>query len=66
MAAGDDIASASTTAASASPRLPARGGVRLRTLVLIRWAAVAGWLRPIPTEPKKPESTTSAAATPGR
>ena len=30
--------------ASSSPGLPPRGGVRLRTLVLIRWAAVAGQL----------------------
>ena len=29
---------------AASPGLPPRGGVRLRTLVLIRWAAVAGQL----------------------
>jgi two-component system, sensor histidine kinase RegB len=28
--------------AAASPSLPSRGGVRLRALVLIRWAAVAG------------------------
>jgi two-component system sensor histidine kinase RegB len=28
--------------AASSPGLPPRGGVRLRTLVLIRWAAVAG------------------------
>src|SRR5690242_21459167 len=47
MAARDELnASASTTSVPAvpSPRLPARGGVRLRTLVLIRWAAVAGQL----------------------
>jgi two-component system, sensor histidine kinase RegB len=30
--------------AAASPALPPRGGVRLRALVLIRWAAVAGQL----------------------
>ena len=30
--------------AAASPGLPPRGGVRLRALVLIRWAAVAGQL----------------------
>jgi two-component system sensor histidine kinase RegB len=30
--------------ATSSPGLPPRGGVRLRTLVLIRWAAVAGQL----------------------
>ena len=30
--------------AASSPGLPPRGGVRLRTLVLIRWAAVAGQL----------------------
>ena len=45
MAARDDLnASASIPPAPAVPssRLPARGGVRLRTLVLIRWAAVAG------------------------
>jgi two-component system sensor histidine kinase RegB len=30
--------------AAASPTLPPRGGVRLRALVLIRWAAVAGQL----------------------
>src|SRR6185369_7955617 len=34
----------STPLASSSPGLPPRGGVRLRTLVLIRWAAVAGQL----------------------
>ncbi len=31
-------------AAAASPTLPPRGGVRLRALVLIRWAAVTGQL----------------------
>jgi two-component system sensor histidine kinase RegB len=31
-------------AGAVSPGLPPRGGVRLRTLVLIRWAAVAGQL----------------------
>src|SRR6185436_3187426 len=30
--------------ATSSPGLPPRGGVRLRTLVLMRWAAVAGQL----------------------
>src|SRR6185369_15609037 len=30
--------------ATSSPGLPPRGGVRLRTLVLIRWAAVSGQL----------------------
>lgn len=33
-----------TPLASSSPGLPLRGGVRLRVLVLIRWAAVAGQL----------------------
>ncbi|MBS0224606.1 MAG: ActS/PrrB/RegB family redox-sensitive histidine kinase [Proteobacteria bacterium] len=33
-----------TPLAAASPTLPPRGGVRLRALVLIRWAAVAGQL----------------------
>ncbi|HZQ00062.1 MAG TPA: ActS/PrrB/RegB family redox-sensitive histidine kinase [Reyranella sp.] len=44
MAARDELAQSASTSvtAAASPRLPARGGVRLRTLVLIRWAAVAG------------------------
>jgi two-component system sensor histidine kinase RegB len=44
VAAGDELASAPSQPGAASPRLPARGGVRLRTLVLIRWAAVAGQL----------------------
>ena len=45
MAARELNASASTSMPVVmSPRLPARGGVRLRTLVLIRWAAVAGQL----------------------
>jgi len=34
----------SALAAAASPTLPPRGGVRLRALVLIRWAAVTGQL----------------------
>ena len=39
-----DLPSAANSAplAAASPSLPPRGGVRLRALVLIRWAAVAG------------------------
>ena len=37
-------ARAEITSSSASPGLPLRGGVRLRALVLIRWAAVAGQL----------------------
>jgi two-component system sensor histidine kinase RegB len=36
--------SSSSLAATAGPGLPPRGGVRLRALVLIRWAAVAGQL----------------------
>ena len=43
MAARAEIASPSP-ASAASPALPLRGGVRLRALVLIRWAAVAGQL----------------------
>src|SRR5260221_12410712 len=35
--------------AAASPGLPPRGGVRLRALVLIRWAAVAGQLFTVAT-----------------
>ena len=46
MAARDDMTASARTktvvADSTSPRLPARVGVRLRALVLIRWAAVAG------------------------
>ena len=41
MAARAEIASPSP-ASAASPALPLRSGVRLRALVLIRWAAVAG------------------------
>ena len=37
-------APAASPLAAASPGLPPRGGVRLRALVLIRWAAVAGQL----------------------
>ncbi len=37
-------ASGSAPPGAASPGLPLRGGVRLRALVLIRWAAVAGQL----------------------
>jgi two-component system sensor histidine kinase RegB len=37
-------AAESAPLAAASPILPPRGGVRLRALVLIRWAAVAGQL----------------------
>ena len=37
-------ANGSTPPGTASPGLPLRGGVRLRALVLIRWAAVAGQL----------------------
>ena len=37
-------ATGSLAQGAASPSLPPRGGVRLRTLVLIRWAAVAGQL----------------------
>jgi two-component system sensor histidine kinase RegB len=37
-------ATESAPLAAASPALPPRGGVRLRALVLIRWAAVAGQL----------------------
>ena len=33
----------STPLAASSPGLPPRGGVRLRTLVLIRWAGVVHW-----------------------
>src|SRR5258708_33846923 len=48
MAGRAEIASTSTsgtvTAGAMSPSLPPRGGVRLRALVLIRWAAVAGQL----------------------
>ncbi len=46
MAAGPDVASPAESAplAAASPTLPPRGGVRLRALVLIRWAAVTGQL----------------------
>src|SRR5947208_1297194 len=44
MAARAEPVSPAATAplATSSPGLPPRGGVRLRTLVLIRWAAVAG------------------------
>jgi two-component system, sensor histidine kinase RegB len=46
MAARVEIASPASSSPSpttaARPSLPPRGGVRLRTLVLIRWAAVAG------------------------
>lgn len=42
-------ASSSSLAAAAGPGLPPRGGVRLRTLVLIRWAAVAGQLFTVAT-----------------
>src|SRR5438552_13042226 len=34
--------SVSSVSVPASPSLPPRGGIRLRVLVLIRWAAVAG------------------------
>src|SRR3981189_3787889 len=45
MAAGAEIASSPTPAAGRpGGALPVRGGVRLRALVLIRWAAVAGQL----------------------
>src|SRR5437764_11445360 len=48
MVARAEIASSSANGSAppgtASPGLPLRGGVRLRTLVLIRWAAVAGQL----------------------
>jgi two-component system sensor histidine kinase RegB len=44
MAARAEIASSPVTPGAASPSLPPRGGVRLRALVLIRWAAVAGQL----------------------
>src|SRR5258707_3276433 len=46
MAARAEPVSPAATAplAAASPGLPPRGGVRLRALVLIRWAAVAGQL----------------------
>src|SRR5258708_30222742 len=37
-------ATGSAPPGTASPGLPLRGGVRLRALVLIRWAAVAGQL----------------------
>jgi two-component system sensor histidine kinase RegB len=45
MAARAELSSSPAEAApwaTSSPGLPPRGGVRLRTLVLIRWAAVAG------------------------
>jgi two-component system sensor histidine kinase RegB len=38
------VAPPASPLAAASPGLPPRGGVRLRALVLIRWAAVAGQL----------------------
>lgn len=46
MSARDAMNALASTAVpdAASPRLPTRVGVRLRTLVLIRWAAVAGQL----------------------
>jgi two-component system sensor histidine kinase RegB len=48
MAARAEIASSSASGSAPpgppSPSLPLRGGVRLRALVLIRWAAVAGQL----------------------
>ena len=47
MAARAELSSSPAEAAplaTASPGLPPRGGVRLRTLVLIRWAAVTGQL----------------------
>src|SRR3954447_23646475 len=48
MAGRADIASTPATGSlaqgAARPSLPPRGGVRLRTLVMIRWAAVAGQL----------------------
>jgi len=47
MAARAELSSSPAEAAplaTSSPGLPPRGGVRLRTLVLIRWAAVAGQL----------------------
>ncbi len=44
MAARAEIASSPVAPGAASPGLPSRGGVRLRALVLIRWAAVAGQL----------------------
>src|SRR6478672_5655075 len=48
MAGRADIVSTPATGSlaqgAARPSLPSRGGVRLRTLVLIRWAAVAGQL----------------------
>ena len=44
MAARAEPASPAAPLAAASPGLPPRGGVRLRALVLIRWAAVAGQL----------------------
>lgn len=42
MAADARSAADSAPLAASSPSLPPRGGVRLRALVLIRWAAVAG------------------------
>src|SRR5512132_2413071 len=48
MAGRTEIASTPVTGpivqGAVAPSLPSRGGVRLRTLVLIRWAAVAGQL----------------------
>jgi two-component system sensor histidine kinase RegB len=44
MATRAEIASSPVVPGAASPGLPLRGGVRLRALVLIRWAAVAGQL----------------------
>ena len=40
----ETISSAPVLSATPSPTLPPRGGVRLRALVLIRWAAVIGQL----------------------
>ena len=40
----ETVSSAPAVSATASPTLPPRGGVRLRALVLIRWAAVIGQL----------------------
>ena len=48
--------------ASSSPGLPPRGGVRLRTLVLIRWAAVAGQLFTAAGRPLGPGLHPAAAA----
>jgi len=49
LAARDAPASPAAPLAAASPGLPPRGGVRLRALVLIRWAAVAGQLFTVAT-----------------